>query len=68
MYNVKALEWLKKQADDYLIGFFGSGGEGESAAGGAAAGTAVALGCLWQVLIYGGMALLGIWLIGAIFG
>lgn len=51
-----------------LIGFFGSGGEGESAAGGAAAGTAVALGCLWQVLIYGGMALLGIWLIGAIFG
>jgi hypothetical protein len=22
-YNVKALEWLKKQADDYLIGFFG---------------------------------------------
>jgi hypothetical protein len=50
-----------------LIGFFGSGGKSEDAAAGAAAGAMFAGGCMFQLFIYGLMALAGIWLIKTIF-
>jgi hypothetical protein len=50
-----------------LIGFFGSGGKSEDAAAGAAVGAMWAGGCMFQLLIYGLMALAGLWIVKVIF-
>lgn len=50
-----------------LIGFLGGGGKSEDAAAGAAAGAIMAGGCLFQLFIYGLMALAGLWIIKLIF-
>lgn len=50
-----------------LIGFFSDGGKSEDAAAGAAAGAMVAGGCLFQLFMYGLMALAGLWIIKLIF-
>lgn len=50
-----------------LIGFLGSGGKTEDAAAGAATGAMMASGCIFQLLLYGLMALAGLWLIKVIF-
>ena len=50
----------------WLIGIFGSG-KTEDAASGALTGAVMAGGCLFQLFIYGLMALAGLWLVKLIF-
>ena len=50
-----------------IIGFLSSGGDPKETAGSAAGGALSAIGCLVQLVIYGIMALAGIWIIRMIF-
>lgn len=50
-----------------VIGFF-VGGKKEDAAAGAAAGALGATGCIFQLILYAIPVLIGLWLLGLIFG
>lgn len=50
-----------------LIGYFGGGRKVGDAAAGAGASAMMAGGCLFELLIYGAMALAGLWLVKVIF-
>ena len=50
-----------------LLGFLGGGGKSEDAVAGATVGAIWASGCMFQLLIYGLMALAGLWIVKVIF-